>query len=1080
MTRKTILSALTVVASIFTIASPALALTNTPEKVTPRAATVTASLPSGYTQVGETNLYYTRSAQNGIDLICKFGSYYYSTSVNNEGYKLAVKIGENSPWLDEGSIGLSQDCVICDGSVEPQGNFARVIYTVTNTNDTDVTVSLGNYVDPWIGGNAISRKLDSFGTTYGLDFDGGYSITLSLLFGNNLNKITGVNGVDDFWFGRWDQNNTASEIIGNYTQGNNYMDEDNDYDCAIGWCWKNRIIPAHSSVEFSYLIGMGDVNLEPNSTLAVTPDDPEGWNDLSLPHTLTVNGDYESPAGLSGKIQYCVEDSEEWLDLTGELESGSTFSVPVTVMFKQGREVHTIQLRTVDAVGNTTILTPISYKDVWAHPVSGIQEMVYNWGEPIYQSNLTCDLNEDEYLIGNYTSNIDAGNARFDVMGVFPYTIGKRFYIFKIRPLTLTGGIILEQDVFEYDGHPTFPKWKFTEDIFNQRLVACRDYGEYRSSDAPGTNIFRIFGNRNFTGNLDAEYTILKGKFPENKIIYEFPEEDITFDNLSHGLIAQNNDLQVGNPIITYYNSEEDASTIEAPVGSGTYDVYIEVPETDYYLGKPKEKVFTFTIYDIADEDFESLNAINSALAEREWWSHWDLDAGKQAVAALPELTIEKGKITELDLSTAYIYGSFPNEVFRLKDLKKLNFSHSCFINGTDVITSYLSQHPLEGQNIETLDIASSNIEGNLGALAACFPKLKTLDARWNRLTDVDPVISLSVDSLVTTCQYYDLTIDFDRSNTTLEDLKSRIPQILLYNHEAQDFSKPLNLACTGNGLKMVITEEEGQMKLQSDEYQKFYYGANGGILNATSWPYENEYGFQQDGTMQFKLLFEQGDSNFDGDVNILDIQTSLLYMFGDFDGDFFNFTAANTYEDYSGFYGINVQDIICTADILLGKTPSEIEMQRRKARLNSQDNTEAYLFVDGNKLYLYSETPVAALDILIAGNADWKIDRFGMSKVVKGNHLVGYSLSGMTIPAGLTEIAEVENCHGIIDCTLSDAKAKAISVSINNVKSGIEGVDLNNGDESVIFNTFGQRTKSLNKGVNIIRNENGAKKVIL
>ena len=67
---------------------------------------------------------------------------------------------------------------------------------------------------------------------------------------------------------------------------------------------------------FSYLIGVGEVNLEPNSTFEATPDDAEGWNDLSRSHKLTLEGTYESPAGLDGVIEYAVEDSEEWQPLT--------------------------------------------------------------------------------------------------------------------------------------------------------------------------------------------------------------------------------------------------------------------------------------------------------------------------------------------------------------------------------------------------------------------------------------------------------------------------------------------------------------------------------------------------------------------------------------------------------------------------------------------------------------------------------------------------------------------------------------------------------------------------------------------
>ena len=133
-------------------------------------------------------------------------------------------------------------------------------------------------------------------------------------------------------------------------------------------------IAAGETVTFSYLIGVEDVNLEPNSSFVATPDDPTNWNNLYLPHRLTLDGEYESPAGLDGKIEYAVEDSEEWTALTDNLASGSKFSATLTVNFVPGKAKHTIRFRTVDNVGNTTLLAPIEYADISAYEFTGIKD----------------------------------------------------------------------------------------------------------------------------------------------------------------------------------------------------------------------------------------------------------------------------------------------------------------------------------------------------------------------------------------------------------------------------------------------------------------------------------------------------------------------------------------------------------------------------------------------------------------------------------------------------------------------------------------------------------------------------------
>lgn len=212
--------------------------------------------------------------------------------------------------------------VLFSSYVEQQGELARMCYSLTNRNSVDVTISLGAYADVMIGSNdraPISRRKDQLENTYGLTMKDGYGAQLCVLFGAGL---AGVSKVDDFWFGNYGYNNNAYNIVGNYERSDNFMIENGSYDSAMGWCWKNRTIPAGATVVFSYLIGVGDVRLEPNSSFEVTPDDPDGWNDLSRPHKLTLNGEYESPAGIDGMIEYAVEDSEEWKALTDTLTSG--------------------------------------------------------------------------------------------------------------------------------------------------------------------------------------------------------------------------------------------------------------------------------------------------------------------------------------------------------------------------------------------------------------------------------------------------------------------------------------------------------------------------------------------------------------------------------------------------------------------------------------------------------------------------------------------------------------------------------------------------------------------------------------
>ena len=365
-----------------------------------------SNLPSGYSQVGSTQLYYklNQLPNGGIDIIGYYEGYYYSSTFNDNGYKLAVMVGSNTTARVDCINGTTNHGVTVQPFIEQQGELARICYNVTNANESDVVISLGVYADVMIGRNdkaPISRRIDTFGQTYGLTMMDGDGAQLCVLFGSGL---AGVAAVSDFWFGYYYQNFNTDQMIGNYSSGKNYMEENGTYDSGMGWCWKNKTIAAGSTVVFSYLIGVGDVNLEPNSSFEVTPDDPDGWNDLSRPHRLSLEGTYESPAGLDGVIDYAVEDSEEWTTLTDVLASGETFSTSFVATFDPSRPIHTIRFRTRDLVGNTTQLPPIEYKDVSFCSVGGIEDKTYT-GEPLFQENLTCDLDGEEYVVGNYNNN---------------------------------------------------------------------------------------------------------------------------------------------------------------------------------------------------------------------------------------------------------------------------------------------------------------------------------------------------------------------------------------------------------------------------------------------------------------------------------------------------------------------------------------------------------------------------------------------------------------------------------------------------------------------------------------------------
>jgi len=970
---------------------------------------VSTSISSNYKQVGNTLLYYYQSDYS-IDFMGVFDGQYYGCTFSNGGFRAAMQVGSNDAEEMDCLNGTTLNGVTFAASVEQQGDLARICYNVTNTNERDTIVSLGIHADIMIGNNdraPISKRIDTTGRTYGLTLMDGNGAQLCALFGSGLK---GVTGADDYWFGYYYQNNYASQMVGDYTQGDYWMVENGSYDSGMGICWKNRTIPAGGTVTFSWLIGVGDVNLEPSSSFEVTPDDPEGWNDLSRPHRLTLEGEYESPAGLDGMIEYAVENSEEWLALTDTLASGSTFNASLVANFDATLPTHTIRFRTVDNVGNATLLPSIEYKDVSFISLSGIEDKTYT-GESLYQTSLTCDLADTCYVATNYQNNVNAGVATFSFEGVFPYTIGRKQYSFTINPAPLQGSIELSAETFIYNGEAFLPEFTFTESKYTT-LSKDTDYVVvYENNILPGTGCVKVKGIKNYTDSLYAEFFIDKAQLSESLYTLTLPNEDISYDGETHEATIDCA-MGVGDVSISYTNSS--GETVTAPMDEGSYNVYLEIADGTLYYGKSKTFVGSFTIYNFDETEWETLTTLYETMSDSCGWTpSWNLSQGAKAVSTFEGLQIEKGHIVGINFTNKNLT-AIPTDISAFAQLKSLNLSHN-------------------------------NLTGNASVIAALFTDLTSLDLSYNKFSDLYPMISSNVTTLDISHQNIDKTVDLDIINLDLEILIAQIPTIVLYDHKNQSYSTDINLICTTSKddtfdynndeeqWAMQVLYKDGLIAMPYISQQNTYYGESGDTLKVFALDMDNNL---TGSSFNLRLTFERGDANFNGSVDILDVQSIINYIFNEYKNRPFNFTAANLWTDDM----INIQDAICCVNLLLEENSASAQAKTRaKAiRTNEVINAESSLCVVNEKLILNSVTPVAAFDIILYGASaiemNSKLKELGFMVNQKQNdgyiHFIGYSLNGSTIPIGEFEIATVKADGCRIEAMISDRDANEIKCS--------------------------------------------------
>ena len=983
---------------------------------------------------------------DGWAVLVSYGDYIYIYDDNT------LSMSRNSSGPDEAYTSVCEDGGIYDGvrftsSVEQQGELARICYTVTNTNETDVVVSLGTHADVMIGGNdaaPISRRIDTFGQTYGLTMKDGNGAQLCVLFGSGL---AGVTAVSDFWFGGYYTNYDPYNMVGNYYTGDYWMQENGSYDSGMGWCWKDRTITAGSTVVFSYVIGVGEVNLEPNSTFEVTPDDPEGWNDLSRPHRLTLNGSYESPAGLDGIIDYAVEDSEDWIALTDTLTSGDEFTGSLVAMFDATKSTHVIKFRTRDLVGNTTLLHPIEYKDVSFHALSGIEEKIYT-GDSLFQTNIMCDLDEDQYELKTYRNNVNAGIASFNLEGVFPYTIGRKTYTFTINPHPLSGELILAESAFVYNGEPFTPEWQFSNESYDN-LEYDRDFTlSWSNNKFPGTGTLTVTGKNNYTGFLTAEISIDKAPFKENLYTLTLPDEDITYDEKSHGASITKSE-GVGSATISYLKAGENETTTTQPTEVGNYTIYLEFADGSLYYGRERVQVGTFTIYEFNAEEWAILQTVIPQLIEMGWSQPWDVSQGMKSVSTLQGLTIAKGHVTGLNLSGQNLSGTFPYFMLELPQL-------------------------------QTLDLSGNHLSGNIGQYASYMTSLKSLDASGNCFDEVSPMLPVSVSTVNLSGQTIDKVIEIDLKKLTSSYLSEYLPNILFYNHVYQNYSTDifLSLSTIDEAWGMRMLSQNGQVTLSASSADNVYQGESGDTFNVDV-IYNN--GSREGSSFRITLNFDEGDCNFDGQVDILDLQTNILYIMEKYSIRPYNFTAANLWKDTK----INVQDVICQVNLLMSINSTDDEQTasaRRNAPTTNVMTSDAEVYVQDNRLVINTVQPVAAFDIVVSGanrmNINRALELAGMTvstKVLRdGLHIIGYALNGSCIPSGISTIGTLDACASVCNAMLSDFDANAVSVAISGTTTDIKDVELEKMyAEDAVYDLQGRKVSVPRKGFYI---QNGHK----
>lgn len=486
-------------------------------------------------------------------------------------------------------------------------------------------------------------------------------------------------------------------------------------------------------------------------------------------------------------------------------------------------------------------------------------------------------------------------------------------------------------------------------------------------------------------------------------------------------------------------------------VSSGRQRVTL-VYTIDVYMSEVLVHQGSYTIYvdpskDIDPSDKAALQALYDATGGSHWTKPWNL-AAATVETGLNGVTFDAdGHVTALALNGNNLVGDVPADGFVLPYLTSLNLSHN-------------------------------SLKGNIAQFVGSCPSLKTLTLSYNQFDKLETPLPAAITSFSIGYQFTEggietLTLQTLPLSQTLMGLQ--LPSLFTYNHAKQQFGNHprLNIYTTaGSYIGYLMWTGNAYELTPSGDYAV----VSGGELYLK--PYDgNAIG----SVMRVAFTYPKGDANMDNVTDVLDAQHSLNYILGRQSG-LFNYNAANTYKDQT----INVQDIVCTVNIILGgilpdddEEPDGGDPESSPRSRKAEGEHTARLFTDataqGSCLVLQAEQGVAALVVTLEGihsdglslNLSHKRWQMVALDTESGVRVCLFSPTGDTLPIGDTQLLVLYGDATVTDATAADVDAAPVPMAIG--KATAIRTATTDADTHAVYDLSGRRVKDAVPGLYIV-----------
>jgi len=406
--------------------------------------------------------------------------------------------------------------------------------------------------------------------------------------------------------------------------------------------------------------------------------------------------------------------------------------------------------------------------------------------------------------------------------------------------------------------------------------------------------------------------------------------------------------------------------------------------------------------------EYQALVAFFEQAGGPNWTEPWDISTNNLHEKRWKGVTTNDGHIVSIKLVDNNLTGSISPELDKFTELQMLNLSHN-------------------------------KLTGSIPEVLSQLTKLKTVDLSENELTGISTTFPAN------------LSFKLDRQKIDLGQLPLTLNAVIK-DKEINHYDHNNTVFSAAQSYNMTLKDNYKMLNIPEDGFKLMNIMSEWNIPNHQTMELRQIAGSARNSVLTYTFTYREGDSNLDGIINILDIQSSLNYILNQ-KPKYFNYGAADINKDKN----LNLLDII----LLINKIQEgSLEKTASTKRLMASNDEKALLSIEDGVLYIDNPSEsTAAFDIRLKGENKEQVKEllsskgYTMSVAEKGEEisLIGFSMSETL--SGKQAIAKVSPETTIVSAMISNDTAIEVPYKIVSKTLAVDDVDIISKETTGVIN---------------------------